>query len=255
MIITGIYQGERRKAWEILPWGEVCSPPPVREESTKEDVDKVDVLNSYLTFVKALWVATTSLIWSWKKSSLQSVSISCSGQSSSNLCHSEGDINGIVVRQTWAVGPSSIHARVPVQIRGNGQREWAGCPSPSRQCEPDVVDPAALLGVLSPGVGRVTPWVVLRLIAVWGWESGIREIAFEAVCHQSPVLPWKLVDWRVRIRIEIAAEDLDVAGMLLQRVHLLQRLWWQLGSARRWQQECILWRTYLCCWWRWRWLW
>ena len=35
MIITGIYQGERRKAWEILPWGEVCSPPPVREESTR----------------------------------------------------------------------------------------------------------------------------------------------------------------------------------------------------------------------------
>ena len=68
----------------------------------------------------------------------------------------------------------------------------------------------------------MTPRVVVCLVAVPGRESGVGKIAVQAVRHQSPVLPGKLVDWRVWLRIEVAAEDLDVAGKVLQRIHLVR---------------------------------
>ena len=36
-VITENYQGERCEAGEILPWGEVCSPPPVESLHPSND--------------------------------------------------------------------------------------------------------------------------------------------------------------------------------------------------------------------------
>ena len=120
-----------------------------------------------------------------------------------------------MIGQTWA--PTSwIHAGIPIYIRWNRQSERAGPPC---QCKPDVVDPATLLGILGPGVVGVAPGVVLGLVAMPGGKPSFREVSFQAVHHQSPVLPWKLVDSRVRLGIEVAAEDLNV-DREFERIHL-----------------------------------
>ena len=73
-----------------------------------------------------------------------------------NLRHNKSDVNSIMVGETCS-SISGCHAWVPVNIGGHLQSDRTTCSSPSCERIPDVVDPATLLGVLSPGVGRVTP--------------------------------------------------------------------------------------------------
>ena len=118
-----------------------------------------------------------------------------------------------MIGQTWA--PTSwIHAGIPIYIRWNRQSERAGAPC---QCKPDVVNPATLLGILGPGVVGVAPGVVLGLVAMPGRKPSFREVSVQAVHHQS--FPGKLVDSRVRLGIEVAAEDLNV-DREFERIHL-----------------------------------
>ena len=65
----------------------------------------------------------------------------------------------------------------------------------------------------------MAPGVVLGLVAMPGRKPSFREVSLQAVHHQSPVFPGKLVDSRVRLGIEVAAEDLDVDGEF-ERIHL-----------------------------------
>ena len=114
-----------------------------------------------------------------------------------------------MIGQTWT--PTSwIHAGIPIYIRWNRQSERAG-----PHCKPDVVDPGTLLGILGPGVVGVAPGVVLGLVAMPGRKPSFREVSLQAVHHQSPVFPGKLVDSRVWLGIEVAAEDLDVDSLIV----------------------------------------
>ena len=66
----------------------------------------------------------------------------------------------------------------------------------------------------------MAPGVVLGLVAMPGGKPSFREVSLQAVHHQS--FPGKLVDSRVRLGIEVAAEDLDVAGKVFKRIHLVR---------------------------------
>ena len=98
--------------------------------------------HNYLSFIKAPACHQPNLILNKHLLSFlvlykMAVCISCSGQGSSSLCHSKSNINGIEIRETWAVCPSSIDTRVSVQVRWNSQAEWAGRSGPSIECKPE----------------------------------------------------------------------------------------------------------------------
>ena len=89
-----------------------------------------------------------------------------------NLRHNKRDVNSIMVRETCS-SMSGCHAWIPVDIGGDLQSDRTTCSSPPGECAPDVVDPAALLGVLCPCVGVMAPGVVLHPVLVPRWKSSI----------------------------------------------------------------------------------
>ena len=86
-----------------------------------------------------------------------------------NLRHNKIDVNSIMVGKTCS-SMSGCHAWIPVDVL---QSDRPTCSSPPGERVPDVVDPAALLGVFRPCVGLMAPGVVVHPVLVPRWKSSI----------------------------------------------------------------------------------